>query len=124
MAATSGWWDISSGVPVARNPNEVEPPALSAPLKLTLVTLTFAPLALADSMWQLALLILVDAFSSDAIPIHLLTREAMAIYAKKLVPEGLVVEARQMPEHEYPAPGRERRQFANSYDELDRKKAA
>ena len=29
-------------------------------------------------------LIIVDAFSSDAIPIHLLTREAMAIYLKKL----------------------------------------
>jgi hypothetical protein len=34
--------------------------------------------------------IIVDAFSSDAIPIHLLTREAMAIYLKKLVPEGIV----------------------------------
>jgi spermidine synthase len=36
-------------------------------------------------------LIVVDAFSSDAIPIHLLTREAMAIYLKKLSPHGLVV---------------------------------
>jgi spermidine synthase len=36
-------------------------------------------------------LILVDAFSSDAIPIHLLTREAMAIYLKKLGPHGMVV---------------------------------
>ena len=35
--------------------------------------------------------IVVDAFSSDAIPIHLLTREAMAIYLKKLAPGGLVV---------------------------------
>jgi SAM-dependent methyltransferase len=34
--------------------------------------------------------ILVDAFSSDAIPIHLLTREAMAIYRKKLKPHGIV----------------------------------
>jgi len=34
--------------------------------------------------------IIVDAFSSDAIPIHLLTREAMAIYLKKIVPEGIV----------------------------------
>src|SRR6516165_4444768 len=36
-------------------------------------------------------LIIVDAFSSDAIPIHLLTREAMAIYLKKLGPHGMVV---------------------------------
>ena len=36
-------------------------------------------------------LIIVDAFSSDAIPIHLLTREAMAIYLAKLSPNGMVV---------------------------------
>jgi hypothetical protein len=36
-------------------------------------------------------LIIVDAFSSDAIPIHLLTREAMATYLKKLSPHGMVV---------------------------------
>jgi hypothetical protein len=36
-------------------------------------------------------LIVVDAFSSDAIPIHLLTREAMAIYLAKLKPHGLIV---------------------------------
>ncbi len=36
-------------------------------------------------------LIIVDAFSSDAIPIHLLTREAMAIYLKKLGTHGMVV---------------------------------
>jgi protein-L-isoaspartate O-methyltransferase len=35
--------------------------------------------------------IIVDAFSSDAIPIHLITREAMAIYLKKLRPNGIVV---------------------------------
>jgi hypothetical protein len=36
-------------------------------------------------------LIVIDAFSSDAIPIHLLTREAMAIYLKKLSPHGMVL---------------------------------
>jgi hypothetical protein len=36
-------------------------------------------------------LIIVDAFSSDAVPIHLLTREAMAIYLKKLSPHGMAV---------------------------------
>ena len=32
----------------------------------------------------------LDAFSSDAVPVHLLTREAMAIYLQHLRPEGVV----------------------------------
>src|SRR5581483_1959389 len=36
-------------------------------------------------------LIIVDAYSSDAIPIHLATREAMKIYKDKLAPGGVVV---------------------------------
>ena len=36
-------------------------------------------------------LIIVDAYSSDAIPIHLATKEAMAIYKAKLAPGGAVV---------------------------------
>jgi len=36
-------------------------------------------------------LIIVDAYSSDAIPIHLATKEAMAIYKSKLAPHGAVV---------------------------------
>ncbi len=35
-------------------------------------------------------LIVVDAFNSDAIPVHLLTREALAIYRSKLEPGGLL----------------------------------
>lgn len=35
-------------------------------------------------------LIVLDAFSSDAIPVHLLTREALAIYLAKLRPGGAV----------------------------------
>jgi hypothetical protein len=35
--------------------------------------------------------IIVDAYSSDAIPIHLATREAMKIYKDKLAPQGVVV---------------------------------
>jgi len=35
-------------------------------------------------------LIVLDAFSSDAIPIHLLTREAIETYLKKLRPGGLL----------------------------------
>ncbi len=36
-------------------------------------------------------LIIVDAYSSDAIPIHLATEEAMNIYKEKLAPQGAVV---------------------------------
>ncbi|MEH2510227.1 hypothetical protein V1291_001581 [Nitrobacteraceae bacterium AZCC 1564] len=36
-------------------------------------------------------LIIVDAYSSDAIPIHLATEEAMAIYKSKLAPHGAVL---------------------------------
>jgi spermidine synthase len=34
--------------------------------------------------------LIVDAFSSDAIPVHLLTREALALYLEALAPEGLL----------------------------------
>ena len=34
--------------------------------------------------------IVVDAFSSDAIPVHLITREAMQVYLDKLAPDGLL----------------------------------
>jgi len=36
-------------------------------------------------------LLIVDAFSSDAVPVHLLTREAFEHYAKALAPGGLLV---------------------------------
>ena len=35
--------------------------------------------------------IVVDAFSSDAIPVHLLTREAFALYLTKLSDRGIIV---------------------------------
>jgi spermidine synthase len=35
-------------------------------------------------------LIILDAFSSDAIPIHLLTREALAVYLSRLAPGGVI----------------------------------
>jgi hypothetical protein len=34
--------------------------------------------------------IILDAFSSDAIPIHLLTREALALYLSRLAPGGVI----------------------------------
>ena len=35
--------------------------------------------------------IVIDAFSSDSIPMHLLTREALALYQRKLVPDGVIL---------------------------------
>jgi hypothetical protein len=35
--------------------------------------------------------LIVDAFSSDAIPLHLLTREAIGLYKRKLKPRGVLV---------------------------------
>ncbi len=50
-----------------------------------------ARLTLADAPDASYDIIYVDAFTSDAIPIHLMTREAMAIYLRKLRPHGIVV---------------------------------
>jgi hypothetical protein len=54
------------------------------------ITLGDARLTLADAPDGSYDAIIVDAFSSDAIPIHLITREAMAIYKAKLTPNGIV----------------------------------
>src|SRR5205814_2157109 len=35
-------------------------------------------------------MIVLDAFSSDAIPVHLLTREAFELYLSKLTPDGII----------------------------------
>jgi hypothetical protein len=35
-------------------------------------------------------LLILDAFSSDSIPVHLLTREAFAVYERHLVPDGVL----------------------------------
>jgi hypothetical protein len=35
--------------------------------------------------------IILDAFTSDAIPVHLLTREAMVIFRDKLSPDGILL---------------------------------
>jgi spermidine synthase len=36
-------------------------------------------------------LIVLDAFSSDAVPMHLMTKEALALYVSKLAPGGVIV---------------------------------
>jgi hypothetical protein len=35
--------------------------------------------------------LVLDAFSSDAIPVHLMTREALALYVDRLRPGGIIV---------------------------------
>ena len=40
---------------------------------------------------RLSDVIIIDAFSSDAIPMHLLTREAVGVYLSKLAPHGALV---------------------------------
>ena len=55
------------------------------------ITLGDARLTLADAPDGSYDIIYVDAFSSDAIPIHLLTSEAMALYLRKLRQHGIVV---------------------------------
>jgi len=49
-----------------------------------------ARLTLADAPDASYDLIIVDAFSADAIPVHLVTREAIAIYMSKLRPHGVL----------------------------------
>lgn len=55
------------------------------------ITLGDARLTIADAPDGIYDLIVVDAFSSDAIPIHLMTKEAIEIYKKKLAPQGILV---------------------------------
>jgi hypothetical protein len=54
------------------------------------VILGDARISLAKQPDQVHDLIIVDAFSSDAIPIHLITREAMDLYLRKLKPNGVL----------------------------------
>ncbi len=55
------------------------------------VVLGDARLRLADAPDSSYGLIVLDAFSSDAIPVHLMTREALDLYVSKLAPGGVVL---------------------------------
>jgi hypothetical protein len=55
------------------------------------VALGDARLRLRDAPDNFYGLVVLDAFSSDAVPAHLLTREALALYLSKLAPGGLIV---------------------------------
>ena len=54
------------------------------------VVLGDARLSLAGEPPQHFNVIAVDAFSGDAIPVHLLTREALALYLRHLAPDGVI----------------------------------
>jgi len=55
------------------------------------IVLGDARLSLAKEAERKFDLIVLDAFSSDAIPMHLLTREAMQLYLARLAPSGVLV---------------------------------
>lgn len=55
------------------------------------IVLGDARLTLADSAAKRFDVIIIDAFSSDAIPVHLMTREAVALYMSKLAEGGILV---------------------------------
>jgi len=83
------FYEIDASVEkLARDPNRfryIDQCAPNVP-----VVLGDARLTLAESPDQYDLIVL-DAFTSDAIPIHLVTREAMAIYLSRLAPRGIVM---------------------------------
>jgi hypothetical protein len=54
------------------------------------VALGDARLRLRDAPDSIYGLVILDAFSSDAVPAHLMTREALALYLSKLAPGGLI----------------------------------
>jgi hypothetical protein len=55
------------------------------------IVLGDARLRLQDAPEQGYALIILDAFSSDAVPVHLLTREAVRLYRRKLAAGGIIV---------------------------------
>jgi hypothetical protein len=77
IAERSGWF---SYLPAARGRGA----NIQTILGDARLTLANAPAASID-------LLILDAFSGDAIPVHLLTREAVAMYLTKLKPHGLIV---------------------------------
>jgi len=76
-------------IAIARDPDRftfLSSCAPSLPIVLGDARLTFAQEP--DHVYDL---IIVDAYSSDAIPVHLATAEAMGIYKSKLSPQGVVM---------------------------------
>jgi SAM-dependent methyltransferase len=55
------------------------------------IVLGDARLRLAEAPQEVYDMLVLDAFSSDSIPIHLLTKEALDLYLSKLKPDGVLV---------------------------------
>src|SRR5215510_6323370 len=75
-------------VDIARDPSRFT--FLSACAPDMPIVLGDARLTLGDAPDGSYDVILLDAFASDMMPVHLMTREAMALYLRKLKPEGIV----------------------------------
>lgn len=76
-------------VKIAKDPNLFGFLSKCAPASK--IILGDARLTLADQPTSVFDYLLIDAFSSDTIPIHLLTREAFALYMSRLKDDGLLV---------------------------------
>ncbi len=73
---------------IARNPRYFD--FLSHCRPQTPVVMGDARLTLAHTPAQAYDYLVIDAFSSDAVPVHLLTSEALSLYLGKLAPHGLI----------------------------------
>jgi len=83
------FYEIDASVEkMARDPNHFSYISKCAPN--VPIVLGDARLTLAEAKDKYDLIVL-DAFTSDAIPIHLMTRESMAIYLDALAPHGIVL---------------------------------
>ena len=76
-------------VKIAKDPNLFGFLSKCAPASK--IILGDARLTLAEQPTSVFDYLLIDAFSSDTIPIHLLTREAIALYMSRLKDDGLLV---------------------------------
>ena len=76
-------------IKIARDPNQFE--FLSRCTPDARIVLGDARLTLAEEPASAFDYLLIDAFSSDTIPIHLLTREAIALYVSRLKSDGILV---------------------------------
>lgn len=83
------FYEIDPGIlSIARNPKYFSY-LHDSPARLNVV-LGDARLSLARAPARRYDIIVVDAFNSDAIPVHLLTRQALGVYLDKLAPGGVV----------------------------------
>jgi hypothetical protein len=74
---------------IARNPGKFT--FLSRCLPTAPIIIGDARIAIAAEPAHGLDVLVVDAFSSDAVPMHLLTREALGVYRKRLAPNGLLL---------------------------------